>query len=224
MADENSLVGETFGRLTVEEKAGRGPRGVSWWCRCTCDRRVRLCTFKLLEDGYESCGCARKKSDRRQPVPTGLRKLHPLTVRSWEAMLARCHYATEKQRCYREVVICDEWYSFENFLRDVGPRPSIRHSLDREDPDKGYNKDNCRWLTKTENSSRIRGDYSPERNARVSAGVKRAHRLGLILTPAARVKIAAGAAKRVGRRLGACPGCGGKTYLPRCTRCQGLRK
>jgi hypothetical protein len=41
-----------------------------------------------------------------------------------------------------------EWAeSFEAFLRDMGPRPSLQHQIDRLDNDQGYFKDNCRWAT-----------------------------------------------------------------------------
>ena len=46
--------------------------------------------------------------------------------------------------------ISEEWKSFENFLRDMGHRPSIKHSIDRIDNTKGYSKENCRWSTPSE--------------------------------------------------------------------------
>jgi hypothetical protein len=42
--------------------------------------------------------------------------------------------------------VCPEWYSFERFLEDMGPKPPGT-SIDRVEVDKGYYKSNCRWAT-----------------------------------------------------------------------------
>lgn len=53
--------------------------------------------------------------------------------------------------------MCDEWKtSFEAFFAHVGPRPSAKHSLDREDNDSGYRPGNVRWATKREQSGNRR--------------------------------------------------------------------
>jgi hypothetical protein len=46
---------------------------------------------------------------------------------------------------------------FASFLNDVGKRPSKKYSLDRIDPDKGYEPDNCRWATKSVQNSNKSG-------------------------------------------------------------------
>jgi hypothetical protein len=68
-------------------------------------------------------------------------------------MHVRCHDAKNKHfRHYggRGIRVCDRWDSFENFLADMGSRPSTKHSIDRIDCDGNYEPGNCRWATWSE--------------------------------------------------------------------------
>lgn len=67
----------------------------------------------------------------------------------WTGMISRCTnpLATGYQFYGgRGIDVCSRWRrSFADFLEDVGPRPSKRHSLDRIDPNEGYMPGNVRW-------------------------------------------------------------------------------
>lgn len=56
------------------------------------------------------------------------------------------------------ITVCERWRdSFENFLADMGERPSKAHSIDRfPNRDGNYEPGNCRWATAIE-QSRNRG-------------------------------------------------------------------
>jgi hypothetical protein len=41
--------------------------------------------------------------------------------------------------------VCRRWRSFANFYSDVGPRPSWRHLLIRDDPTGVFSPDNAHW-------------------------------------------------------------------------------
>ena len=79
----------------------------------------------------------------------------------WRQMRQRCLNPARKEFHLwggRGITICERWLnSFLNFLADMGPRPSPRHSLDRwSDPNGNYEPGNCRWATAEEQSSNSR--------------------------------------------------------------------
>lgn len=219
------MINNRYGRLVVQSVAGTGPRGTSWNCLCDCGKTVVLNTYKLTKDSYASCGCGRTDwSWLTDKGDTAVYKANWLTATSWNSMFNRCVRHVNEECCYAKISICERWYSFANFLADMGPRPSREYCIDRIDPDKDYEPGNCRWILKTENAARIRLNLSEERNRRVSEGIKKAHEEGKILTPETRRKIGLGGVKREGRKLQKCEECGANSYLPKCQRCRGLRK
>ncbi len=44
--------------------------------------------------------------------------------------------------------MCPEWDDPVQFVKDMGKRPSVHHQIDRTDNNKGYFKENCRWVEK----------------------------------------------------------------------------
>ena len=71
----------------------------------------------------------------------------------WARMKRRCtNPNTDHFDRYggRGIQVCKRWLSFAAFYRDMGPRPSPSHSIERKDNDKDYGPSNCRWATHKE--------------------------------------------------------------------------
>ena len=74
--------------------------------------------------------------------------------RTWIAMLSRCRDKNNnnyKNYGGRGIGVCERWYEFENFYHDMGDLPFYEAQIDRIDNNKGYFKENCRWVTSKEN-------------------------------------------------------------------------
>jgi hypothetical protein len=71
------------------------------------------------------------------------------TYRVWTDMRKRCENPRSKSYPNyggRGIKVCKRWQKFENFLADMGERPSDSHEIDRIDHNGDYKPGNVRWL------------------------------------------------------------------------------
>lgn len=143
--------GVRFGNyILIERVPNDARRQARWRCRCDCGvvKVVRLA--HLTHGAIVSCGCVGRRN--LDQTTHGLKALPEYRV--WKTMKERCR--SRKHNRYpryggRGITVCSAWVNdFTAFIRDMGRRPSSKHSIERRDNDGNYEPTNCYWATAVE--------------------------------------------------------------------------
>jgi hypothetical protein len=178
-----SEIGNVYGRLTVIAPGTPTKRGLPRWrVACSCGAAVRTVAQSDLRSGHtRSCGCYRVETTKQHRTIHGAAET--LDYGIWLHMIGRCHCRTDhKYPDYggRGIVVCDEWRrSFEAFRRDVGTRPSLRHSIERIDNNGNYEPGNCRWALGLEQAQNKRSCVYVALDGAVLTTSEAARRMGI---------------------------------------------
>lgn len=146
--------GSRFGRLVVIGPAERPCGGRGYLCQCDCGVKVVHRPHYLTNGRAISCKCARTErvSNLNKTHGQSGKDTRTSEYRSWASMRNRCHDINDSNYFRyggRGIGVCDRWNSFENFLVDMGPKPSPAHSIERENNNGNYEPSNCVWATKS---------------------------------------------------------------------------
>lgn len=175
-----------FGDLQVIKRVAtpsRSSGGQRWRCVCSCGKLLTVPQFYLVRKQHPKthCGCL-----ARVAMP------HTRERGIWYMMHRRCynkdhvaflHYGGANP----PIGVCDTWNkdivgqgtAWENFISDMGPAPTTKHTLDRIDPYKGYGWQkndagdiylNCRWATPSEQMMNLKRHWKhPDERAKIES-------------------------------------------------------
>lgn len=157
-----SEIGNTYGTLSVlfrveNDKTHRA----CWMVRCQCGKEFTVSGKSLRSGNTASCGCKRTENIRRAVSKHG--KSNCPEFNSLGLAIQRCTNPNSPDYPDyggRGIKVCDRWGKnhnrYNNFLADMGLRPSPNHSLDRIEVDGNYEPNNCKWATPKEQANNRR--------------------------------------------------------------------
>lgn len=157
--------GEQFSRLTVIDPTSVITKhGAKVLCQCTCGTQKLIYEWRLKSGRTKSCGCLEKEviAERFGTRIHGLRGTPEYSI--WCGMKQRCNGTDKKSAKYyfdRGIKVCERWMNVENFVQDMGPRPSKKHSIERINNDGDYEPSNCKWATYAEQNANKRPRRAP---------------------------------------------------------------
>lgn len=146
-----------------------------WKFKCDCGKTF-ITRLRSVKSGHaKSCGCrAWDNAHNRSKTAE---------YRVWDGMKDRCLRPANigfKRYGGRGITICDRWlHSFENFLADMGHRPSPLHSIERKNNNGNYEPDNCIWALPKEQQRNTRVNHNVTFNDRTMCLAAWAEELGI---------------------------------------------
>lgn len=127
--------------------------------KCGCGNIFIVARQSIASGLTSSCGCINKQMCGDRARTHG--KSGSAEYNSWASIHQRCYYQNSTEYYLygaRGIKVCDRWKKFENFYKDMGEKPSPRHSIDRINNDGNYEPSNCRWATYHQQQSNRRNN------------------------------------------------------------------
>jgi hypothetical protein len=180
MASFIDMTGRRINRLTVLKKVPN-PNGTEslWLCVCVCGNKVTAIGSDIRKGRTKSCGCFRREATIARSTRHG--QSGSAVFHSWVALRQRCK--NPRATAYpwyggRGITFTKRWDTFAGFVEDMG-NPGPGWTIDRIDNNKGYNKENCRWVRKIEQARNRRSCVQISYRGKTQNVTEWAHELGI---------------------------------------------
>ncbi len=160
--------GQKYSRLTAGRLVARPVMTTFCECVCECGVIIYVKPRDLKLGIVRSCGCLNIETQRTRMLAMNTthgcapRRGTTPEYKTWASMKARCsNRGNTVYEFYggRGIKVCERWVnSFENFLADMGSKPSPKNSIDRINSDGNYEPGNCKWSTDAEQNRNRRSN------------------------------------------------------------------
>lgn len=137
-------------------------RTAHWFCKCDCGKVKSIHGRSLRARLTKSCGCLQKERVHETMFKHGetFNRINggksTTEYVTWLNIKQRCGNPNKREYSSyggRGIKVCKRWMKFENFLADMGRKPSPDLTIERKNNSLGYTPSNCCWATRQKQSA-----------------------------------------------------------------------
>lgn len=188
MGKVKDITGLKSGKLEAIELSHIDKYGAVWKCRCECGNVINVRSSSVVNGHSKSCGCLWTESMHKVHTKHGMCESRIYDI--WRNMKARCDSSmSQSYRLYggRGIKYQESWGEFINFKNDmyesylthIETHGETNTSIDGQDVNGNYTKENCNWKTNIEQSNNKRNNRYLEYNGETMSLTETARKYNL---------------------------------------------